>query len=113
MCNMMCDCDITVNPIVGKSVASIINKHGDYAASGKPVINTQKSDEYCRLVEEYNMGFNCLSGDPAELAEKIKLLSQNADLRKEMGEGARRCAEEKFDRAKTYPRLIETIKRLL
>lgn len=113
MCNLLCSCDIAVNPIVGTSVASIINKHGDYAASGKPVLNTQTSKEYCKLVEDYEMGFNCLSEKPEELAEKIKILAENEELREKMGQGARRCAEEKFDRAKTYKKLVNKIKGLL
>ena len=76
MCGILKQCDIVVNPIVGSSVATIINKHGDYAAAGKPVLNTQAGQEYRRLVEGYRMGFNCRNhdaggpggkaGDPAE-----------------------------------------------
>ena len=82
-------------------------------ASGKPVLNTQTSKEYCKLVEDYEMGFNCLSEKPEELAEKIKILAENEELREKMGQGARRCAEEKFDRAKTYKKLVNKIKGLL
>ncbi|MDO5448478.1 MAG: glycosyltransferase, partial [Clostridia bacterium] len=63
MCGMLSACDIVVNPIVGRSVATIINKHADYAACGKPVLNTQKSEEYQILVEKYRMGFNCITSD--------------------------------------------------
>ena len=104
---------MTVNPILGTSVASIINKHGDYAACGLPVLNTQDSAEYCRLIEDYGMGFNCVKSGPKDLAEKIQLLADNAALRKEMGANARKCAEEKFDRAKTYRKLVEVVRGLL
>lgn len=113
MCGMLCSCDITVNPILGKSVASIINKHGDYAASGLPVLNTQESAEYKKLVTDYNMGFNCKSDDAESLAEKIEILCSDAQLREEMGKNARRCAEEKFDRAHTYLKLVDTVRALL
>ena len=109
MCGVLKSCDIVVNPIVGTSVATIINKHGDYAASGKPVLNTQDSEEYRALVDEYRMGFNCRNGDAADLAEKLERLMNDPDLREEMGRNARRCAEEKFDRAKTYRKLTEVI----
>ncbi len=33
--------DIAVNPISKGAAQSIINKHGDYAASGLPVVNTR------------------------------------------------------------------------
>ena len=108
MCDLLCSCDITVNPIIGESVATIINKHGDYCACGLPVLNTQKSEEYENLVDSYQMGFNCHS--EKELSEKIQLLIDNPQLRKSMGVNARRCAEEKFDRNKTYTELVGCIK---
>ncbi len=112
MCGMLCSCDITINPILGSSVASIINKHGDYAACGLPVINTQNSQEYCGLVEDYNMGFNCVGQGAEALAQKIKILCEDENLRKDMGKNARRCAEEKFNRINTYPKLVKLIKEL-
>ncbi|MBO5415101.1 MAG: glycosyltransferase family 4 protein [Clostridia bacterium] len=113
MCRELCSCDITINPIIGSSVATIINKHGDYAACGLPVINTQRSEEYCELVEDYEMGFNSVSGDASELAEKIRILTEDEALRRRMGENSRRCAEEKFDRRNTYKELVEVIKGLI
>ena len=110
MCRRLCECDMTVNPIIGTSVASIINKHGDYAACGLPVINTQESSEYRQLIEEYNMGFNCSNGNADELAEKLTILCSNEGLRKEMGINSRKCAERWFNRAVTYQELVNTIK---
>lgn len=112
MCGLLCSCDITINPILGSSVASIINKHGDYAACGLPVINTQNSQEYCKLVEDYNMGFNCVQQGAEALAQKIKVLCEDEKLRKEMGKNARRCAEERFNRINTYPKIVKLIKEL-
>jgi glycosyltransferase involved in cell wall biosynthesis len=109
MCGWLGRCDMVVNPIVGNSVASIINKHADYAASGLPVLNTQNSNEYKKLVEEYNMGFNCESENPKELSEKINKLVIDKKLRTTMGENARRCAEERFDRKNTYDGLVKAI----
>lgn len=109
MCSLLCKCDITVNPILHMAAQSIINKHGDYAASGLPVINTQECDEYRSLVDEYRMGFNCRNHDPVDLAEKLNILIQDERLRKEMGRNARRCAEEKFDRKNSYQALIKEI----
>lgn len=109
MCGMLAACDIAVNPIVHNSAASIINKHGDYAAAGIPVINTQESREYRELVESYRMGFNARNGDAEEFAEKLSVLLEDAELRRTMGKNARRCAEELFDRARTYRELIRAI----
>lgn len=109
MCATLCECDMVVNPITKGAAQSIINKHADYVASGLPVLNTQECEEYRNLVEEYNMGFNCRNNDAQDLAEKMLLLINDERLRKEMGKNARRCAEERFDRANTYKELIELI----
>lgn len=109
MCAQLVQCDIVVNPIVKGSAASIINKHGDYAASGKPVINTQDSQEYRNLVDEYHMGFNCENGNADSVAEKLRLLLNNGDLRSDMGNNARRCADEKFNRENSYRELLDCI----
>lgn len=105
MCGVLSSCDIVVNPIVGRSVASIINKHADYVASGKPVINTQESPEYKKLVEEYHMGFNVENGNAEELKNKLAYLITHKEEREEMEKNARRCAESKFNRENTYKEL--------
>lgn len=102
MCGLLAACDIAVNPISQGAAQSIINKHADYAAAGIPVISTQECQEYRELVEKYNMGFNCENGDSKEVANCIKKLIDSVDLRREMSVNARRCAEEKFNRGKTY-----------
>ena len=109
MCAQLVQCDMVVNPIVEGSAASIINKHGDYAASGLPVLNTQDSSEYRKLVDQYHMGFNCLNGNARDLAEKLQLLIDDKALRQKMGRNARQCAEEKFDRRNSYKELLEAI----
>lgn len=109
MCSTLCACDITINPIMHMAAQSIINKHADYAASGLPVISTQENEEYQKLVDTYQMGFNCKNGDAKDLAEKLKILVNDKALRIAMGENARRCAEEKFDRNRTYALLKRSI----
>ena len=109
MCSLLSACDITVNPITHRAAQSIINKHADYAASGLPVVSTQESAEYRKLIDDYHMGFNCNNNDSRDLAEKLKTLVNDESLRKQMGAGARRCAEEKFDRKVTYRLLADRI----
>ena len=109
MCGWLARCDIAVNPITHNAAQSIINKHGDYASAGLPVINTQENAEYRNLVDYYHMGFNCENGNPEDLAVKLKALIVDAQQRKEMGKGARKCAEERFDRRSTYETLISVI----
>lgn len=102
-------CDIAVNLITKGAVQRIINKHGDFTASGLPVINIQESSEYRELVEQYKMGFNCENNDSSDLATKLKLLIENKEMRVEMGKNARRCAEEKFDRKNSYVELVKYV----
>lgn len=109
MCGKLAACDIVVNPITHGAAQSIINKHADYVASGLPVINTQECGEYRNLVDTYQMGFNCENGNSAEVAERIKQLVDNKALRLEMGQNARRCAEERFDRARSYREIVDCL----
>lgn len=106
MIKKLVNCDIAVNPIKKGAAQSIINKVGDYAAAGLPVINTQECEEYKNLVTSYNFGFNCDNEDVEEIAEKIVALANDDNLRKKFGEGNRKLAKEKFDRNITYKKIV-------
>lgn len=109
MVGKLSSCDIAINPIKSGSAGSIINKVGDYAAAGIPVINTQESEEYRKLVEEYNIGYNCANNNPIEMAEKIEILYNDKNLRELLGKNNRKLAEDKFDRNKTYKKIIDLL----
>lgn len=102
-------CDIVINPITKGSAASIINKVGDYALSGLPVINTQEAPEYRHLIEQYYCGINCECGDANDVAKALNELVEDNNLRELMGENARKLGEEKFDRRKSYLRIVNAI----
>ena len=106
-------CDIAVNPIVGKSVSSIINKVSDYAAAGIPVINTQNNKEYRELLEQYEAGTNVENGNTEELANAILQYYQNDEYKKIVGKNQKKMFDEMFDRRKIYPKLILKINELL
>lgn len=91
MCSVLCKGDIVVNPIIASSPASIINKHGDYAASGLPVLNTQVSAEYRQLVDSYKMGLTAKQNLPEDLAEKLSILCKDEELRRLMGKSTKMC----------------------
>ena len=112
MMGTLMKCDIAVNPIVGKSVSSIINKVSDYAMAGIPVINTQDSEEYRHILEEYSCGINCDNGNIESIARGIRTLIDNSELRSKMGENSKKLGDELFDRTKTYPKLINVIEKL-
>lgn len=107
MVGQLCSCDIAVNPIKKGSAGSIINKVGDYAMAGLPVINTQECKEYQKLVEKCNIGFNCESKN---IAENIKRLIVNSNLREEKGKNNRELAEKKFNREESYNKIIKLIR---
>ena len=113
MAGLLSSCDIAINPIVKGSVASVINKVGDYALSGLPVINTQESPEYRALVEQYQCGVNCGCGDSKAVAEAIVKLASDAALRESMGKASRKLADEKFDRRKTYGKILDAVEALV
>lgn len=105
--------DIALNPIRKESVSSIINKHGEYAMSGLPVINTQPTNEYRTLLNRYKCGINCEPENAHDVASAIIKLSNDESLRKEMSQNARKMGEELFDRQKTYAAIHNLVDRLL
>lgn len=108
---ILSSCDIAINPIRAGSAGSIINKVGDYAAAGLPVINTQECREYRDLIEKYEAGINCENGDASDVAAKLMLLVKKTVFREKMGKNNRKLAEEKFNRRETYRKIIEMIVR--
>jgi glycosyltransferase involved in cell wall biosynthesis len=112
MVKTLTGCHIAVNPIVPKAMQSIINKHGDYAAAGLPVLNTQATQEYRELVADYNIGLNCISGDPNDFAKNLLILCSDKELRQEMGNNHRRLAKEKFDRKIAYTTIVDILMKL-
>lgn len=113
MVKRLAQCDIAVNPIVKGAAQSIINKVGDYAAAGLPVVNTQENEEYRAYVDDLRIGFNCTPGKAGDVAAKMEILCRDAEIRKEMGANNRRFAETDFDRRHTYREIVEIIKKLL
>lgn len=109
--NKMCKCDIAINAISKGAAQSIINKVGDYAAAGLPVINTQECEEYRNLVENYKIGLNCENNNSEDMAEKIYELYKNKNERERMGANNRKLAEEKFDRKRTYKEILNLIEK--
>lgn len=112
MVGELCSCDIVINPIRKGSAASIINKVGDYALSGLPVINTQECLEYRQLIDDYGCGINCECGNAEDVAAAIVKLVESPELRKQMGEAARQLGKDKFDRRCSYARIVEAVEKL-
>lgn len=105
--------DIVVNSFVKKAPQSIVNKIGDYFASGHPMINTCSSQELRAKVDAQHLGLNVEAEDPAALEDAILKLYDDAGMRQEMGLNARTVAEEEFDRPRSYRRITELVGELL
>lgn len=110
MVKRLVQCQAVVNPIVKNSAGSIINKVGDYAAAGLPVVNTQECVEYRELVEGYNCGINCPVGQWEPVAEALEQLMDDEKLRLQMGKNSRRLAEDRFDRDKSYDEIADFVR---
>lgn len=108
MVGILKSCDIAVNPVKSGSAGSIINKVGDYAAAGLPVINTQECDEYQILLESNEAGYNCKNKDPFDIANKIERLF-DYQLRKKLGANNRKIAVNYFDRSSTYKKILDRL----
>ena len=104
--------DITINSFAKGVAQSIVNKVGDYLASGKPMINTLENKECCTLIAKYNVGINVPAENPDELVKAIELLYSSKAKCEEMGANARRLAENKFDRKTSYREILELISTL-
>lgn len=109
MAERLKQCDIAVNPIRKGSAGSIINKVGDYAMAGLPVINTQECREYRELLERYHAGINCKCEDSDEISAAIIRLSENFKLRNEMANNSRKLGAEMFDRGNSYRKITDAI----
>lgn len=113
MVGLLCSCDVVMNPIKKGAAQSITNKVGDYALSGLPVVNTQECLEYRNLVEQYGCGINCGVENAQEVAAAIKELVLDRKKRETMGRASRKLGEERFDRSKTYKRIVDLIEQVI
>lgn len=111
MAECLAGCDIAVNPIRKGSAGSIINKVGDYAMAGIPVVNTQESKEYQQLLELYHAGINCKCEDVNDIAQALQLLIDDETLRKEMADNSGKLGRDKFDRRTNYQKVVDCILR--
>lgn len=99
--------DIALNPIVAGAANSVVNKVGDYAAAGIPVVNTQDNEEYRQLLCDYNAGVNTIPENAEDIADKIRHLYLEPQTRLKMGNNNRKMFDDKFDRSKTYQEIID------
>ena len=98
--------DVVVNSFIKGAPQSIVNKVGDYLASGKPMINTLENPVFCRLVAQNDVGVNVEPGNVDVLVETIeRYLVSN----KFQGKNARQLCESRFDRETSYRNIVNLL----
>ena len=113
MMTWLFDADLGVNPIVKGSVASLINKVGDYAAAGVPVLNSQDCKEYVDLLTKFNAGISVPPSDGSAFAKKlIEILNGAVDIRT-MKDGALRLGSSALSRSASQAKILSMIDILL
>jgi glycosyltransferase involved in cell wall biosynthesis len=81
-------------------------------ASGRPVV-VVSDGEAAELVREHRAGLAVEPGDVKGLADAIRRLRHDPELRRELGENGRRAAERCFDRARIVEEFIDYLERNL
>lgn len=84
------------------------NKFFDSLSAGKPVL-LNYSGWQRDVIESAGAGFGCKQGNDAEFHEKLQRLREAPELRRAMGERARRLALDRFNRDDLATHVLETI----
>jgi len=81
-------------------------------ACGKPVI-ASRLGAMAELVDDGKTGLLFESGNPVDLAEKIKWLLEHEDACIEMGKNARKVFEEKYTAEKNFEILMDIYSKMI
>lgn len=98
--------DVVVNSFIKGAPQSIVNKVGDYLASGKPMINTLENPVFCKLVEENDVGVNIEPENVNVLKTCIEGFLKGTS---NQGNNARKLAETEFDRSVSYNKIVDMV----
>jgi len=95
--SLLASADIIIVSLMATYREAVPSKLFEAMASEKPVLLVATS-EACDIITEYKAGVIARPGDPEDIAANIRLLGKDPVLRKELGENARRAAEQKYNR---------------
>ena len=101
--------DIAINLECKSSVDIIINKVGDYAMAGLPVINIHEYKEYRNLLQKYEAGINCEPGNVCEITAALERIIMDIELKKKMSLNSRKLGIEYFKRKNIYYNLVDKL----
>ena len=105
--------DLAVNPIVGDSVASLINKVADYSACGVPTINTQNCQEYIDALDSTHSGMTVPDGMTDLFADTLALLVNNPSLLQSYKKNVSALANQFFSRESSNTKILNLLQGLL
>lgn len=103
---LLASADILLITLKSYIPGAVPSKLYEAMASGKPVIIVA-SGEPADIVVRHDAGISVKPGDVAALADALRLLSDDSELRKQLGENGRLAAEEFFNRDTIVAGLIE------
>jgi len=112
MCQVLGCSDLAVNPIVGSSVASLINKVADYAACGVPVINMQNCKEYIDALNLTQSGFTVPNGMTELFSSCVEFLAENPALLAFYRQNVPALASQYFSRTKSQKAIVSLLNSL-
>ena len=113
MMEVLFESDLGLNPIVKGSVASLINKVGDYAAAGLPVLNSQECSEYVTLLEMYHAGISVPPSNEKAFAKALKSVLDDKTILEPMNAGALDFGANALSRKESEQRILSLIATVL
>lgn len=108
---LLARCDVGIVAVKPESLVALPYKACDYAAAGLAILHGL-GGELADLVDEYRAGGTYTAGDGLSLARAIEALADDRGRLFLLRQGARRLAEERFDRELTYARFARWIESL-
>jgi glycosyltransferase involved in cell wall biosynthesis len=84
------------------------NKFFDSLSAGRPVLLNYGGWQQ-EVIETAGAGWGCKQGDEVEFFAKIKRIKEDPELRRRMGQAARRLALERFSRDRLAAKVLHTI----
>jgi glycosyltransferase involved in cell wall biosynthesis len=105
--------DLLINSFVKGAPQSIVNKVGDYLASGRPMINTLENTEFQTMVSQYGFGCNIAPEQTDLLADTILSYEKDTTKCAQQGKAARTTAETEFDRKVSYLKILQLVQEVM
>jgi len=103
-------CDIALSTYRAGSTVSMPIKAYDYMNAGLPMVNSLER-ELGSIVREKNIGIQYTPENPVSLASALRELVENPDLRRRMGENAKRMGVS-FDATCQYRKFVRVVERV-